>query len=159
MRWDREKFPQPNLHMYGKNGTKIVVYNVRRRPKKRDWKNLEKKIKKYNTKRRVLDSWLYYSGYAEDDFYILYFLLLFQTTYDRYLHSKIRLTFSLMLCKFIVWACWAKTQSCFGVQVKIGPYNWHRLWEELDLIWRKLWSSVGDGRIRFALTYDWPTPR
>ena len=56
MRWDREKLPQPNLYVYGKNGTKIVVYNVRMRPKKRDWKNLEKKIKKYNTKRRVLDS-------------------------------------------------------------------------------------------------------
>ena len=35
MRWDREKLPQPNLHVYGKNGTKIVVYNMRRRPKKR----------------------------------------------------------------------------------------------------------------------------
>ena len=50
-----EKLPQPNLHVYDKNGTKIVVYNVRRRPKKRDGKNLEKKIKKDNTKRRVLN--------------------------------------------------------------------------------------------------------
>ena len=102
MRWDREKLPQPNLYVYGKNGTKIVVYNVRMRPKKRDWKNLEKKIKKYNTKKIVLDSWLYYSGYAEDDFYILYFLLHFQTTHDCYLHSKIRLALSLTLYKFIV---------------------------------------------------------
>ena len=35
MRWDREKLPHPNLHVYGKNGTKIMVYNVRRCPKKR----------------------------------------------------------------------------------------------------------------------------
>ena len=36
--------------------------------------NLEqkKKIKKYITKRRTLDSWLNYSGYADDDFYISY---------------------------------------------------------------------------------------
>ena len=109
MRWDKEKLPQSNLHVYGKNGTKIVVYNVRRRPKKRDGKNLEKKIKKDNTKRRVLDSWLCYLGYAEDDFYILYFLLLFQTTHDRYLYFKIKLAFSPTLYKFIVWTCWAKT--------------------------------------------------
>ena len=43
MKWDREKLPEPNLHVYGKNDTKIMVYNVTRCPKKRDWKNLEKK--------------------------------------------------------------------------------------------------------------------
>ena len=119
----------------------------------------EKKIRKYDTKRRTLDSWLYYSGYVEDDFYILYSLLFFQTTHDRYLIFKITLVLSPTLYKFIVWACWARTQSCFRVQAKTGPYNWRRLWEELDLIWRKLWSSVGDGRIRFAPTNDWPIPR
>ena len=43
MRWDREKLPEPNLYVYGKNDTKIMVYNMRRCPKKGDWKNLEKK--------------------------------------------------------------------------------------------------------------------
>ena len=44
MRGDREKLPQPNLHVYGENGTKIMVYNVRGYPKKKgDWKTLEKK--------------------------------------------------------------------------------------------------------------------
>ena len=62
-------------------------------------------------------------SYAEDDFYILYFQLFFQTTHDCCLHSKIRLVLSPTLYKFIVWACWAKTQSCFGVQAKTGPYN------------------------------------
>ena len=133
MRWDREKLPQSNLHVYGKNGMKIVAYNVRRRLKKRDGKNLEKKIKKDNTKRKVLDSWLCYLGYAEDDFYILYFLLLFQTTHDRYLYSKIRLALSPTLYKFIVWICWAKTQSCFGVQAKTSPYTINLSWKFTQL--------------------------
>ena len=57
MKWDREKLPEPNLHVYGKDDTKIMVYNMRRWPKKKEEKNLEqKKIKKYITKRRTLDS-------------------------------------------------------------------------------------------------------
>ena len=43
MRWDREKLPEPNLHEYGKNGAKIMVYNVRRCPKKGDWKKPREK--------------------------------------------------------------------------------------------------------------------
>ena len=105
--------------MYGKNGTKIVVYNVRRCPKKRRLKKTDrKKINKYDTKGRTPDSWLYYSGNAEDDFYILYLQLFFQTIHDHYLLSKIRLVLFLTLYKFIVWACWARTQSCFGFQVR-----------------------------------------
>ena len=34
MRWDREKLLEPNLHVYGKDDTKIMVYNIRRWPKK-----------------------------------------------------------------------------------------------------------------------------
>ena len=90
--------------------------------RKVDWKTYRKKIKKYDTKWRAPDSWLYYSGYTEDDFYILYFQLFFQTIHDRYLHSKIKLVLSPPLYKFVVWACWAKTQSCLGVQAKTGPY-------------------------------------
>ena len=41
MRWDREKLPEPNLHVYGKDDTKIVVYNTRRWPKKEGLGNLE----------------------------------------------------------------------------------------------------------------------
>ena len=56
MRWDREKLPEPNLHMYGKDDTKIMVYNMRKCPKRGGSENLEqKKIKKYITKRRTLD--------------------------------------------------------------------------------------------------------
>ena len=111
----------------------------------------EKKIRKYDTKRRTLDSWLYYSSYTENDFYILYFQLFFQTTLDRCLHSKIRLVLSPTLYKFIVWACWAKTQSCFEVQAKTGPYKNHfikiktyiyiyiykYIWTFLDIFWVK----------------------
>ena len=102
--------------------------------RKGDWKTYRKKIKKYDTKGRTPDSWLYCSGYAEDDFYILYLQLFFQIIHDRYLLSKIRLVLSPTLYKFIIWACWARTQSCFRVQAKIGPYNWCCLWGELDLI-------------------------
>ena len=59
MRWDREKLPEPNLHVYGKDDTKIMVYNMRRWPKKGGrgiGKPRAKKIKKYITKRRTLDS-------------------------------------------------------------------------------------------------------
>ena len=42
MRWDREKLPKPDLHVYGENGTKIMVYNMKRCPKKGDRKNREK---------------------------------------------------------------------------------------------------------------------
>ena len=57
MRWDREKLSEPNLHVYGKDDTKIMVYNMRKWPKRGGSENLEqKKIKKYITKRRTLDS-------------------------------------------------------------------------------------------------------
>ena len=83
--------------------------------KKRDWKKDKKKIKKYDTKGRTPDSLLYYSGYADNNFYILYLQLFFQTIHDRYLFFKIRLVLSSTFYKFIVCACWARTQSCFGV--------------------------------------------
>ena len=91
--------------------------------KGRDWKTYKKKkIKKYDTKGRTSNSWIYYSSYVDDDFYIFCLQLSFQTIHDRYLLSKFRLVLSPTLYKFIVWTCWASTQSCFGVQVKIGPY-------------------------------------
>ena len=33
MRWDREKLPKPDSHVYGENGAKIMVYNMKRNPK------------------------------------------------------------------------------------------------------------------------------
>ena len=44
--WDKKEFLEPNLHVYGRDDTKIVVYKMRRWPKGRDWKksrNLDKK--------------------------------------------------------------------------------------------------------------------
>ena len=41
MRWDREKLPEPNLHVCGEDDTKIMVYNMRRWPRKGGSKNLE----------------------------------------------------------------------------------------------------------------------
>ena len=54
MRWDREKLPKPDSHVYGENGVEIIVYNMKRNPKKGgSKKNREKeKFKKYNSKRK-----------------------------------------------------------------------------------------------------------
>ena len=93
--------------------------------------NLEQKeIKKYITKRRTLDSWLNYLGYAEDDFYISYSWFLFQTTHNHYFFSRIRLVLFPMLYKFIVWTDWAKTQFCLGFNPKLvlTPYIWLFIW-------------------------------
>ena len=43
MRWDREKLPEPNLHMCGEDDTKIIVYNMRRWSTEGGLKNLEQK--------------------------------------------------------------------------------------------------------------------
>ena len=57
MRWDKEKLPEPNLHVCGEDDTKIMVYNMRRWPKgKRSRKLRAKKIKKHIAKRRTLNS-------------------------------------------------------------------------------------------------------
>lgn len=39
----KEKLPESNLHVRGEDDTKIMVYNMRRWPKKRGSKNLEQK--------------------------------------------------------------------------------------------------------------------
>ena len=33
MRWDREKLPKPDSHVYGENDAKFMVYNMKRNPK------------------------------------------------------------------------------------------------------------------------------
>ena len=35
MRWDREKLPTPDSHVYGENGEEIMVYNMKRHSRKR----------------------------------------------------------------------------------------------------------------------------
>ena len=54
MRWNREKLPKPDLHVYGENGTKIMVYNMKRYLKKERQKEKQRKrkLKKYNSKRK-----------------------------------------------------------------------------------------------------------
>ena len=36
MRWDREKLPKPDSHVYGENDAEIIVYNMKMNPKKRE---------------------------------------------------------------------------------------------------------------------------
>ena len=56
MRWDREELPTPDSHVYGKNGAKTMVYNMKRHSKKEAReKNREKeRLKKYNKKKEKL---------------------------------------------------------------------------------------------------------
>ena len=51
--WDRKKFPESNLHMCGKNDTKIVVYNVGRYTKIGDQK---RKIKDFSVENKTVNS-------------------------------------------------------------------------------------------------------
>ena len=43
MRWDREKLPKTDSHVYGENGAEIMVYNMKRNPKKGKKRKTEKK--------------------------------------------------------------------------------------------------------------------
>ena len=53
MRWDREKLPTPDSHVYGENRVEIMIYNMKRNSKKRGRKkNREKeRFKKYNSEK------------------------------------------------------------------------------------------------------------
>ena len=46
MRWDREKLPTPDSHVYGENSVEIMVYNVKRHSKRRRTKEKQKKKRK-----------------------------------------------------------------------------------------------------------------
>ena len=35
MKWDREKLPKPDSHVYDENGAEIMVYNMKMNSKKR----------------------------------------------------------------------------------------------------------------------------
>ena len=54
MRWDKERLPTPDSHVYGGNGAETMVYNMKRDSKKK-WtreKNGEReRFKKYNSKK------------------------------------------------------------------------------------------------------------
>ena len=56
MRWDREKLPTPDSHVYSENSAEILVYNMKKNSKKRERKkNREKeRFKKYNSKKEKL---------------------------------------------------------------------------------------------------------
>ena len=51
MKWDREKLPKPDSHVYGENGAKIMVYNMKRNPKKKGGQR-KRKFKKYYWKKK-----------------------------------------------------------------------------------------------------------
>ena len=52
-----KKLPEPNLHVYGKDNTKIMIYSMRRSPKKGDKKKHQrKKTRELVTEKRTLYS-------------------------------------------------------------------------------------------------------
>ena len=40
--WDKKEFPESNLHVYGRDETKIVVYSMKKWPKERDRRKIKK---------------------------------------------------------------------------------------------------------------------
>ena len=45
MRWDMEKFPESDSHVYGENGAEVMVYNMKRNPKKKKTEEKQRKRK------------------------------------------------------------------------------------------------------------------
>ena len=88
-----------------------------------DWKRYRKKIKKYDTKKEL--QILSYTIRATPRTIFISSTYNYPSTpiHDCYRISKITLVLFLTLYKFIVWACWVKTQSCLGVQTKTGHYK------------------------------------
>ena len=53
MRWDREKLPKPDSHVYGENGAEIMVYNMKMNSKKKKRKTEKKRgIRNITVKRK-----------------------------------------------------------------------------------------------------------
>ena len=53
MRWDREKLPKPDSHVYGENGVEIMVYNMKMNSKKEKRKTEKKRgIRNITVKRK-----------------------------------------------------------------------------------------------------------
>ena len=50
MGWDREKLPTPESHVYSENGIEIMVYNMKRHPKKK--RTRDKKRRKREVEER-----------------------------------------------------------------------------------------------------------
>ena len=45
MRWDKERLPTPDSHVYGENGAETMVYNMKRHSKKREHERKTEKKK------------------------------------------------------------------------------------------------------------------
>ena len=44
--WDRKKFPESDLHVYSKDDTQIMVYNMKKWLRKGDQKNTRENLRK-----------------------------------------------------------------------------------------------------------------
>ena len=112
----------------GRSSHNLIYTCTRRKVRKWwyiTWKGVQREDEKKKTEKKeslrnktpegkIRYTWLYHSGQAEGEFYILFVNLFFQIIHNCYLFSKFRLVLSHTLYKFIVWACWTWIQSCFG---------------------------------------------
>ena len=74
MRWDREKLPTPDSHVYGENSVELMVYNMKMNLKKNgDERNTEKKKSLRNTTVKRKNSRLLIILFRLSRRHILYF--------------------------------------------------------------------------------------
>ena len=74
MRWDREKLPTPDSHVYGENSVELMVYNMKMNLKKNgDERNTEKKKSLRNTTVKRKNSRLLIILFRLIRGYVLYF--------------------------------------------------------------------------------------
>ena len=108
MRWDREKLPKPDLHVYGENGAEIMVYNMKRNSKKGDRRKTEKKrgLRNITVKRKNSKLLITLFGLSRGCFLYFARITLLPKHSQPISFSRFILTFSPTLYKFIVWACW-----------------------------------------------------
>ena len=106
-----------------------MVYNMRRSQKRGgSKKHQRKKTKELVTEIRTLCYWLSkYDRVTHARLRTIFVFYILNTSSKPPMiitfFSKIRLVLFPTLYKFIVWACWAKTQSCLGSKPKLVLTN------------------------------------
>ena len=75
MRWDKERLPTPDSHVYGENSVELMVYNMKMNLKKNgDERNTEKKKSLRNTTVKRKNSRLLIILFRLSRRYVLYFV-------------------------------------------------------------------------------------
>ena len=99
-RWDKKEFSESNLHVCGRDNTKVGIYNMERCAKRGGIGTLIQ----FDYSKKPYDP--NYLGYSEDKFSNLTCVLQSETTKFNRFSSGIDLVLPSTLYKFIVWAAW-----------------------------------------------------